>query len=328
MKLSRSTLAALAACAALSLLAACSATSQTTPPMTSQQRLSKPTRFWMNGDAKKGDLLYVTDEGNYHVYVYDYPSGTLVGTLDAAYGSPAGLCVDKKGHIFVTEYNGQEVLEFAHGGTTPIASLYDPGQPIGCAIDPTTGNLAVANEMSPSGGYGNIAIFTKAKGTAKTYTDWSAMELPYWLSYDNAGNLFIDGEFIQSGFHFVFVELRPGSSGKFTTLSMPYPPGSPNGVQWDGKYITLGNTDNVNGLIFQLTLSGSQLTVVGTTQLSGYSRMPTYWIDGTTNKQGKQGKTVIATSGGDFGFFKYPAGGSPTASFTQNWPWAAVVSKK
>jgi NHL repeat len=320
MKISRSTFGALAACAALSLLAACSsATSQTAPPMTSQQSVTKHIGSWMSPDAKKRDLLYVTDEGNYHVYVYDYPSGKLVGTLDAAYGSPTGLCVDKKGHIFVTEYNGQEVLEFAHGGTTPIASLYDPGQPIGCAIDSKTGNLAVANEMSPSGGYGNIAIFAKAKGTATTYTDWSAMELPYWLSYDNAGNLFIDGEFIQSGFRFVFVELTPGSSGKFTTLSMQYPPGSPNGVQWNGKYITLGSTDGMNGLIFQLTLSGSQLTVVGTTQLSGYSRMPTYWIDGTT---------VIATSGGDFGFFKYPAGGSPTKSFTQNWPWAAVVSKK
>jgi hypothetical protein len=223
----------------------------------------------MNPNAKKGDLLYVTDEGNYHVYVYAYPSGTLMGTLDSAYGSPTGLCVDKKGNIFITEYNGQEVLEYAHGGTTPIQSLYDPGQPIGCAVDPTTGNLAVANEMSTSGGYGNITIFAKAKGNGQVIQDLPSLQLPYWCTYDNKGNLFIDGEYIQSGFHFSFAEL-PAGSGNFTEITVPDGAGTPpGGVQWDGKYVTLGSASSQNGLIFQSTISGSGATLAGTTMLSG-----------------------------------------------------------
>lgn len=310
----------LSVCVAFGLLTACNASLQTPPP-------AESTRSWMSPAAKSSDLLYVTDEGNYHVYVYDYPSGTLVGTLDTAYGSPTGLCVDKKGNIFITEYNGQEVLEYKHGGTNPIASLYDPGQPIGCAIDPTTGNLAVANEMSPSGGYGNIAIYANAKGEPKTYQDTSALELPYWCAYDNAGNLFIDGDYIKSGFKFVFVEMPKGSSGTFRTLSLAYPPGSPGGVQWDGKYITLGSATSQNGLIFQLTVSGSTVTVVNTTMLDGFNRMPTYWVLNSGNTKGRLGNPVIATSGADIGVFHYPKGGSATKTFTQNYPWSAVVSK-
>jgi sugar lactone lactonase YvrE len=64
----------------------------------------------MSPQAKKQDLLYVSDDGNYRVYVYTYPGAKLVGTLDTAYGSPAGMCVDGAGHIFVAEYNYNEIL--------------------------------------------------------------------------------------------------------------------------------------------------------------------------------------------------------------------------
>lgn len=329
MKLSISTYA-FWVCAALVTLAACGGPpGQTAPPAATQQSaFTGHAGSWMKPDAKihKSDLLYVTDEGNYNVYVYEYPSGVLVGTLGSAYGSPTGLCVDKKGNIFVTEYNGQEVLEYAHGGTSPIQSLYDPGQPIGCSVDPRTGNLAVANEMSPSGGYGNISIFTEAKGNAQVLQDLPDLELPYWCSYDNKGNLFIDGELIQSGFHFSFAELPAGSS-KFTAISVPDGAGTPpGGVQWDGKYITLGSASSENGLIFQFDTSGSSATLEGTTMLSGFTRMPTYSILTSAKRRARQGKTVIATSGSDIGFFKYPAGGSATVTLTQNYPWSAVVS--
>jgi hypothetical protein len=219
------------------------------------------------------------------------------------------------------------VLEYAHGGTNPIQSLYDPGQPIGCSIDPTTGDLAVANEMSPSGGYGNISIFKKAKGNAHVIQDLPDLELPYWCSYDTKGNLYIDGEIIQSGFHFSFAELPAGSSN-FTAISVPDGAGTPpGGVQWDGKYITLGSASSEYGLIFQFKISGSSATLAGTTMLSGFTRMPTYWVATKAKGKARQGKTVIATSGADIGFFKYPGGGSPSVTLTQNYPWSAVVSQ-
>ncbi|MBV9332547.1 MAG: hypothetical protein JO146_00920 [Candidatus Eremiobacteraeota bacterium] len=186
MKFQRSTVNQLTICVALALPSACSGVpgSQAASPVSAQQ-LAGADHSWMLPAAKRSDLLYVTDEGNYHVYVYDYPSGTLLGTLDTAYGSPSGLCVDKKGNIFVTEYNGQEVLEYKHGGTSPVQQLYDNGQPIGCSIDPTTGNLAVANDMANGGGYGNIVIYKKAKGTGEVLSDYPTLGFAYWCAYDN-----------------------------------------------------------------------------------------------------------------------------------------------
>lgn len=260
------------------------------------------------------DLLYVTDEGNYNVYVYTYPAGTELGTLTSAYGSPTGECVDKRGDVYITEYNGDEVLEYRHGAYTPVKILSDPGYPIGCAIDRTTGNLAVANEMSPSGGYGDVAVWTKAKGNPTMYTS-SKLQLPYWCAYDKSGNLFVDGEYIQSGFHSSFAELPNGGS-TLTNVSLPFSLGTPpGGVVWDGKYVTVG----VGDLIYRLTITGSSASVAGSTTLGNSWNPPVYTIFG---------KKLIASSGGNIGFFHYPKSGNAFKTIAQNWPWSAAVSRR
>jgi hypothetical protein len=118
---------------------------------------------WMAPDAKKQDLLYISDVSDNEVTVYSYPSGKLEGTL-TGFEVPTGLCSDKAGDVFVTDFEASEILEYAHGGTTPIATLSDPGQwPSGCSVDPMTGNLAVSNDETPSVGEGNLAIYAHAR---------------------------------------------------------------------------------------------------------------------------------------------------------------------
>jgi hypothetical protein len=52
--------------------------------------------------------------------------------------------------VFITDTSTSQILEFAHGGTTPINTLSDYDyQPVSCAVDPKSGNLAVT-----SGGLG------------------------------------------------------------------------------------------------------------------------------------------------------------------------------
>ena len=130
-------------------------------------------RSWMAADARKNDLLYVSNSTTNHVYVYTYPQGKPVGTL-TGFDQPAGLCVDNAGDVFVTNLFASTVVEYAHGGATPIATLQDPGYaPHGCSIDPITGNLAVTNYCSLQGsrysGEGGIAIYQDARGTPKIY---------------------------------------------------------------------------------------------------------------------------------------------------------------
>jgi hypothetical protein len=58
-----------------------------------------------------------------------------------------GACADANGDVFIVE--SLSINEYAHGGTQPIATLSDPsGYGFGCAVDPTTGNLAVVNDGS------------------------------------------------------------------------------------------------------------------------------------------------------------------------------------
>ena len=139
--------------------------------------------------ATSENLLYVSDIGTNEVDVYPYPSGSLVGKL-SGFGSVAGLCANKAGDVFVVDEAGP-VQMFAHGGTSPIRKLTTTGAPYGCAVDPTTGNLALTNLSSYL--YGTIAIYPKANGTpsstripASTRLSFAAT-IPTAISLSTAG---------------------------------------------------------------------------------------------------------------------------------------------
>lgn len=308
--------------AAACILVSCDGTQTSTIPA-SGRAPARNAGSWMSPQAKKQDLLYVSDDGNYRVYVYTYPGAKLVGTLDTAYGSPAGMCVDGAGHIFVAEYNYNEVLEYAHGGQVPINTLTDSGQPLGCSIDRKTGNLAVSNAFGPSGGYGNVAIYEKAKGTPQIYyTDPSVMSGIAFCTFDDKGNLFVDGTTRYN--QFAMAEL-PKKSKTFLYIAVNQSINTPGGIMWDGQYVALGDEAANPAMVYQLSISGSAATVAGTSTLDDTSRVRTFWISGSK----KSGKTLIAPSiFGAVNFYDYPAGGSPTKTFSQNQPFAAVVSKK
>jgi len=222
------------------------------------------------------DLIYAN--GPFDTYILFYKTGTLVNTFNTA--GEGGLCSDKHGNVFAPH---QDVIyEYAHGGTTPIAALPDQGyRPEGCSTDPTSGNLAVANFRTSSSQSGNIAIYKKSKGQPKFYSDPT---IQYYLScsYDNAGNLFLDGQ--SASKPFLFAELRQGSS-MFTNLTLNEENSNPGAVQWDGHYVAIG----ANGakLIYRVAVSGSQATVVSTIHLYG-DKPPSYlfWVQGDTLRGG------------------------------------------
>lgn len=109
---------------------------------------------WMASDAKKQKLLYLGDEAADDVYVYSWPGLKLKGTL-TGFNAPNGECADRAGDVFVANEDTLQILEYAHGGTSPIKTLSDSGEyPVGC-----------------SGGPGNVAIYPDASGTPTTYTD-------------------------------------------------------------------------------------------------------------------------------------------------------------
>jgi hypothetical protein len=277
--------------------------------------LSSHRGSWMSHDAKQNDLLYATSSGSAQVYVYSYPSAKLEGILTGAEG-PESDCIDKAGNIWIPDASRGDILKYAHGGTSPIAVLNAQGNdPFDCSVDPTTGNLAVINIF-------NVLIFRKARGTPTTYSD-PGMPSTYFGGYDNLGNLFVDGT--NTGGTFQFAELPKGSSG-FTNFSLSLE--GPGGVQWDGKYIDVG--DFISNKIYQVQVNSSGATIVGSTLLSG-AHAPWYQFTfpNLDNGGSGQAKKIIATDyGTGVASWNYPAGGYPLKVFDDGptGPTGVVIS--
>jgi hypothetical protein len=259
--------------------------------------------------AKKSDLLYVSDSSKFDVFVYTYPQGTLSQTL-TGFGDPNGLCVDKKGDVFVTDQVNEDVVEYAHGGSTPIATLSDAEhKPADCAVNPKNGDLAVTNIQNDTttGAHGpaSVAIFKpNSSKLSKLYMDKAFASFRY-CGYDPKGNLYING-YNKNGVKVLLAELPYGSS-TFTTLKVSQTLFGPGGIQWNGKYLAMSDQQSE---IYQFSISGSDATEHSSTSLEGSSSVYQFQI---------QGRDVAATSAGSaslVGIWKYPAGGSAIKTIT------------
>jgi DNA-binding beta-propeller fold protein YncE len=258
--------------------------------------------------AVSQDLLYVSDLGTNAVDIFSYPAGKPAGKL-TGFGSVAGLCVDKAGDVFVVDEAGPVVM-YAHGGTSPIRKLETTGAPYGCAVDPVTGNLAVTNLSSYI--YGTIAIYAKAKGNPHVYKD-TAVDSTYACSYDGGGNLFVDGWNRSAS----VILLKLAKGGKtFRTFLLGKSVKNLAGVQWDGKYVVVG--DRGAGQVYRIDTSGK---IDQTIKLKSGANVELFWLVGSTligpNAQNR----------GSVPYWRYTAGGSPVKTLTGfTYPIAAAVS--
>ncbi|HVR45367.1 MAG TPA: hypothetical protein VMT95_01810 [Candidatus Binatia bacterium] len=280
---------------------------------------------WMRPEAKSGDLLYVSSQ-NGGVFVLSYPKGAFVGELSGFDypHAPAGLCSDKLGNVFIVDSHAQNIIEYAHGGTNPIATLSDSGNsPNGCALDPKSGDLAVAGGSCPGQCEANIAVYTKAIGSPTVYPDPSDARFT-WCTYDAQGNLFTNGA--------PLTEL-PKGSGTFTNIYASNILG--NGpIQWDGKYLAVGQPhQDTHGptTIYQVQVSGTTATVVNTIELSSgkTDRNPgsgfvQFWIQGSSVVSPK-----LPWGHESVGLWRYPVGGNPIGAIASHAlePLGITVSK-
>jgi hypothetical protein len=278
-------------------------------------------RSWMLPEAKSEDLLYVSDAVVNNVYVYAYPDGKLVGTL-SGFQQPEGDCADKAGNVFVANYDAENILEYAHGGTRPIATLTDAYYyPEDCSSDPTSGNLAVTNASTVSEYPGNVVVYANAKGIPTQYYD-TILSYYRFCGYDNEGNLFIDGQgFTRHSNYVALVELPNGSSN-ISRVKLNHRLASPGGVQWNGKALAVG--DAGEKVIYRFAISGLVGTKTGETPLEASPAAAEFWI---------QGRMVVVPNPhngrkhqGTVQFYKYPVGGVPIKTIGLIDPDGATVS--
>jgi DNA-binding beta-propeller fold protein YncE len=284
-----------------------------------------PDGAWMKPNTARRDLIYAA--ANKTVLILSYPDGALQATL-TGFKEPGGLCSDAGGNVFVTDYKASDIVEYAHGGTNPIGTLKDPGyHPMGCSVDPTTGNLAVANFycIYPCKTRGNVAVYTHAQGSPTLYFD---ANIPwfYYCTYDGQGNLFADGDVPAPGF--LITEL-PASGSALQDIMVKDAPYDAGSIQWDGEYLavqTLGEYQRKGPTVIdRVQVTGKTGSIVSSTYLySGKAdrhqrNFSEYWI---------QGNAIIGADGpyAEIGIWPYPKGAKrPTHVIRQGTNGYAVT---
>ena len=236
-------------------------------------------KSWMSPDARAHErLIYVSDSSTYDVYIFLSDRDKLVGTLTDQ-NNPAGLCADKRGDVYVTQLNGHQIVEYAHGGTKPLKILSDPGyEPGACSFDPVTGNLAVANIVSDEFTQGNLLVYPDATGTPITYSppggtsgNWFSVNS---VGYDDAGNVYLAGSCDSA---FCAGMLPKGAATTENVTLNGGSPKSPGTVQNDG-YEQMSFDDQSDGTLYSYKFNGTSGSEVSTVTLPGSADVDGSWV--------------------------------------------------
>lgn len=276
-----------------------------------------PRGSWIKPGSSGQDLLYVSN-GNGIVNIYGYATQQLIGEL-IDFTKPKGECTDRKGDIYITDYSAGDIDEYAHGATTAMRVIHEsPYNPDACAIDPKSGDLAVANS-GDGGSYtqGSLAIYAHAKGKPRYYKS-NALYQINGVAYDAYGDLLVTGFYLYSGYYVetAFAYL-PAKSKSLQEITLP-PPGSSYdwgsvaGVVWDGKYFGVQSYD----YLYEYSID-IKAELVGTVELDGAEIAPAFY-----ERNPKRQATRAASAAYEFGgknaayLYQYPAGGEPDATIT------------
>lgn len=252
------------------------------------------SKSWMLAEAKTEKLIYVSDISKNEVYAISYRTGKMVGVLSGP-SETAGLCSDAHGNVYVT--GNEEIIEYAHAGTTPIAQLnYSGAEFANCSIDRTTGNLAATMFDQSS-----VAIFPSGSGTPIIVP--TNRGLVGACTYDTKGDLFVDEA---DSYYGISLEELRARTGSFLTVATNV--GSSFGpLQWhDGSLLV--NVPNIQ----QFRIYGKHAAQVGVIQLAGGGSFRDLSDDQFVVQDG----VAIAAFGLNpqrptsylLGFWKYPSG--------------------
>jgi hypothetical protein len=257
----------------------------------------------VHADRRKRKLVYLSDFYTSEVPFYKWESTKLKGTISTGLEDPQGMC-SGSGHAWISNTDAADLAEYAAGGTTQIGTLSDAGYyPVDCSVDPTTGNLAVANIFTTSESTGNVVIYAHSSGSGTAYTVPNIAE-PFFLAYDDKGNLFVDGhpELVGSGFG--FAEL-PAGSGSFSAVTLNKAIAFPGPVQWDGSYVAVEDQE-LAGEIDRFKIVGFKGRLKGTVGVLDCGALG-WWIARSTlvcaGKSASDGSV-------DLYYYAYPKPGS------------------
>jgi hypothetical protein len=273
-------------------------------------------RGYSRAASARDDLIYIAHgeaaRAGYRgvVTVLTFPAGKRFATIRLD-GFGAGACSDVSGNVWVVvgqQNHKYDAYEFAHGRSKPIAKIavaHSHGIAGDCAIDPATGDLAVVVGAINCGSCKAGVDIWKGAHNGKPETV-SIPFTPVGCTYDDTGNLFVDG-LVGSTVFFDFAELPKGNDRFHYVTLDKMPGGYPGGIRWDGSYVDIVADSFRNGpAVYRVDVSQYKGHVAGVVHLKDHFYAALFDV---------YGSSIVGTRGNNgriISLWPYPAGGEPT----------------
>ena len=256
--------------------------------------------------ATSQDLLYLVGLRGIFFYSYD-PDLKRVGEINIAHAG--GLCVDMQNNVWVADTTRSRMVEYAHGGTTPIATLTDSNAvPYACAVDPATGDLAVVRAV---GQVADVAVYTNGQGTPKIYRDPN-IPVIYSLTYAGGSNLLIDGiQDLRAPPY--FLDLLPSGGSEFQQVGTYKR--LIDQIQSDGKDVLASTNSNLIYRLYDYKMEPPAISIS-----AGYCFK--YFVFRTSVFVNHRKRAICD----EVQIYKYPNGGSPQRTLTPQIPDEEIES--
>ncbi|MFZ0363731.1 MAG: hypothetical protein WAL67_05950 [Candidatus Cybelea sp.] len=282
-----------------------------------------PRKSWISPDVKRATrLAFVTDLGAGDISIFSLPNFKLKGTL-TGFSQPQGMCSDNKGNVYVANTEAFDVVEITRAGS--IVNTWDDayGYPVGCAVDPATGNLAVSDIFGITGS-GQVLIFSAGSHTPQVLSN-SAQYFYYFVGYGPNSELWTSGRTIYGDYMASACNTSSCNTIDLTGGTIYFP----GAVQWDGR--------RGNWVLFDQTCNATAASCSYPVSASGVLGTATTYDNYNGNGVCGMAQGVIAANNLNFvigsdasctsssaaiGRWGYPAGGTPTNFATFSSPYA------
>ncbi len=279
-------------------------------------------------------ILFVSDFGTDAVYAFTMPDMQFKGKITGL-KQPQGECSDRQGNIYIAITKRSQVLEYSRTGNLLNTYTDTYGYPVGCAVNPLNGDLAVTNIRGFHLAPGQVLVYGSPAASPSVLTN-PKQHSYYFAGYDIHGDLWVDGRTLRN--RYIVSECGTSSC---TTVKLSggkiYFPGA---VQWDQKEYSWVLFDQLCGgknAACSYWVSGSGVLGQATNYENSSGGAVCDLIQGVVAAYGKK-----YTAGGDYerrtcseksvpsaNRWQYPTGGTPT-NFTANvsGPVGAAISTK
>lgn len=224
---------------------------------------------------------------------------------------PAGLSLDRKGHLFVADSLNSSITEFTSGlSLVKSWPLPASSEPVGIAFDSNRNILWFTNHASSFWGYLNLTDGRVTEfSTSAVYSQGvPIVSLPYWIFLSKEGEVWFNEHFGNRIARFDFSNLT------LTEFNLPENDSSPLQLSLDksaGKvWFTEFSTGKVGYILMNTSLSGSVLTAEAVRFTSGQAviRINTTYTSALPELTGTLSRDGILTTNVSIKLYSFPGG--------------------